>query len=444
MTTEEALQKIFERHPQNKDLFDYSLFQYTKARNKTTIICRKCGFAFEQSYDSHLKGSGCMRCAGTYHYTSKEFIEKVLKRNPQNKEKYDYSLTEYINADTKVKVICNNCKTIFEQNPTSHLNGAGCVKCRFVEGSRRKTTEEWLKEVLENNPGNIEKYDYSKTVYLTCHEDVEIFCKKHQIYFWQSAITHFKGAGCPKCCGRFKTTEEFIAEARKVHGDKYDYSTIDYRGIKNKIIVTCPTHGAFEISTNNLLQGRGCYYCGMETIHAKQRKTTEEWIEEVLENNPGNAELFDYSDTEYFNAKTKVKIFCKKHQTYFMQSPYSHYSGCGCPICKQSYGERRIQIFLSGKIEYITQWKHKDCKDVQNLIFDFYIPKLNTVIEYQGEQHFQSVDFFGGEENFEKQKKRDQIKRDFCKENNIKEIEISYLNFDDIENVLQAELFDNF
>ena len=102
----------------------------------------------------------------------------------------------------------------------------------------------------------------------------------------------------------------------------------------------------------------------------------------------------------------------------------------------ETSGEQAVRLFLEKhNIEFIYQYKNKECYNKYLLSFDFYLPEYNTVIEYQGIQHYVQKAFGKTIEEFLEQQKRDQIKRVFCKKNNIQEIEISYLQ--NVEKVLE-------
>lgn len=135
----------------------------------------------------------------------------------------------------------------------------------------------------------------------------------------------------------------------------------------------------------------------------------------------------------------KVKIKCIKHG-YFYQSPKSHINQSqGCPLCRSSKGEIKILNYLDkNNIKCCPQYKFKDCKNIKPLPFDFYLPDHNILIEFDGEQHYFSIDFFGGEENFSYIKNNDKIKTDYCFNNNIKLIRIKYT--DKIEEILKNNL----
>jgi hypothetical protein len=113
----------------------------------------------------------------------------------------------------------------------------------------------------------------------------------------------------------------------------------------------------------------------------------------------------------------------------------------GCPVCHESNMEKRIRKFLTNnKIESNPQYRFDDCRNIIPLPFDFYIKEYNVVIEANGIQHFQIVEHFGGEEGFKKRLINDNIKRNYCKDNNIKLIEISYKDYKNIYKILTQEL----
>ena len=121
-----------------------------------------------------------------------------------------------------------------------------------------------------------------------------------------------------------------------------------------------------------------------------------------------------------------VKIICPEHGE-FNQTPNKHLNGRGCPKCRYSKGEKKIYSILVKKdIKFETQKKFIDCKYKRFLKFDFYIPHINTCIEFDGEQHTRPINYWGGEKEFKKTQKRDQIKNEYCEKNNIKLYRIKY------------------
>ncbi len=230
--------------------YDYSLVEYVNNKTKVKIICPVHGI-FEQIPNSHLRGHGCSMCAGSKKSTSIDFISKAISIH---NNKYDYSLVEYINAHTKVKIICPE-HGIFEQKPNGHLNGQNCPIC---SGKLKLTTDDFINRsnIIHNN-----KYDYSLVQYVTSHIKVKIICPYHGT-FTQSPYTHLIGRGCSECTGTKKlTTIEFINKANDIHNNKYDYSLVEYINNKTKVKIICPEHGIFEQKPNDHLSGYGCPKC---------------------------------------------------------------------------------------------------------------------------------------------------------------------------------------
>ena len=185
-----------------------------------------------------------------------------------------------------------------------------------------------------------DNYDYSKTVYINQKTKVSITCPIHGD-FLQYPQAHIKrGHGCPECGKvkqkeksreyskkRVKSRSDFILKARKIHGDKYDYSNVSEECPSyKKVKITCPTHGAFWQSVGNHLTGNGCSKCKYGTL------TTPEFIAKAdkIHNN-----IYDYSLVNYVNSTTPVNIICKEHGVFF-QKPCHHLRGNGCPHCKKN------------------------------------------------------------------------------------------------------------
>jgi hypothetical protein len=201
-----------------------------------------------------------------------------------------------------------------------------------------------------------------------------------------------------------------------VYGDKYDYSKVDYKNNYTNVIIICHRHGEFNQRPNNHLNGSGCLACGMTNGHIKLLDDTKSFIEkaQIIHGNK-----YFYDNVNYVNVKTKISIICPKHGE-FKQTPNKHLSGDGCPICKESKGERNIRLWLEfNNVNYIPQHKFNDCKNIRPLPFDFYLPDYNICIEYQGEQHYRPIKRFGGINKFDKTVQHDKIKKEYCESNNI-------------------------
>jgi len=148
----------------------------------------------------------------------------------------------------------------------------------------------------------------------------------------------------------------------------------------------------------------------------KNTKNTEQFIAGAK---AVHGDRYDYSEVEYVHCETKVKIICPKHGP-FEQVARSHLKGSGCPTCKSSKGELRIQSILESlSIKYEREKRFESCKNKVPLPFDFFLPDLNILIEYDGEHHFRPVTFGGNkaqaQENFKLRQKTDKIKTCWAK-----------------------------
>lgn len=151
--------------------------------------------------------------------------------------------------------------------------------------------------------------------------------------FWMSPNNHLRGHRCPGCFGTPKmTTEQFIARAKAVHGDQYDYSKVDYRGLQKKVCLVCPKHGEFWTSPDGHLQGHRCPYC-----YWRIKLTTSQFI---ARSKAAHEDRYDYSKVDYQGLNKKVCIICREHGE-FWTTPATHLNGHGCPACS---GVQRITV----------------------------------------------------------------------------------------------------
>jgi hypothetical protein len=218
----------------------------------------------------------------------------------------------------------------------------------------------------------------------------------------------------------------FIKKSNEIHNNKYEYSITKYIDTKTNIDIICPIHGIFNQRPQHHLVGHGCNKCARKIITDSSKLTKETFISKAKEIH-GNK--YNYSDISfnYVNSNNdKVNIICSKHGN-FSQIIRHHLSGSGCPVCKESKGEEIISKYLTEKnIIFLRQYRFSNCKHKKTLPFDFYLPNLNSCIEYQGEQHFRPTSHWGGEEEFKNVVKRDKIKKEYCEKYNIPLISINY------------------
>ena len=337
-TTEQFVEEARKIHG---DKYDYSKVNYENALTKVCIICPKHG-EFWQKPNDHLNGHGCCFCSGVANKTTEQFIEEARKVHG---DKYDYSKVNYINSGTKVCIICPKHGK-FLQTPNSHLNGMqGCAKCakENVGISKRIGIEQFIERARKVHG---DKYDYSKVNYVNGHEKVCIICPEHG-EFWQAPSRHLYGQGCPVCADCVKlTTESFIERARKIHGDRYDYSKVDYVNNHEKVCIICKEHGEFWQTPAGHLKGCGCSACA-----GCVRLTTEQFIEKARKI---HGDKYDYSKVVYESNHKKVCIICPKHGE-FWQIPIEHLRGRGCPVCNLGFTKSYILSLLNESVlEYLT------------------------------------------------------------------------------------------
>lgn len=413
MTTKKSTEKfIFEASKKHNNKYDYSKTEYKNNKTKLTIICPEHG-EFEQRGDKHLIGEGCPKCGGTQKKTTELFIAESIKFHGI---KYDYSKSVYINYKTKLIIICPEHGE-FEQTPHAHLHQYGCKKCSLLKRDFNKkfNINNFIEKAIKKHDN---KYDYSKSIYINAKTKLTIICSEHG-EFEQRPFNHLRGDGCSKCNGGIKLNLiEFIEKSKLIHGDKYDYSLTEYKNNRTKIKIICPEHGEFKQDPSRHLSGSGCSICSKN-----KPLSLNEFLEKAKEK---HCNKYDYSKSEFINVSHKIIIICPEHGE-FEQKVANHLFGQCCPHCKTSQGENNIKLFLKqNDIEFIQQKTFDGCIDMRMLKFDFYLPKYNICIEYDGIQHFKPVRIFGGDEEFLKIKNRDKIKNKFCIDNNIHMLRISY------------------
>ena len=259
------------------DKYDYSKFEYINAITKGVIICPKHG-EFLQSSNVHEKGVNCPKCAKEksercgFKMTKEQFLEKA---NSIHNNKFEYDLTNFNGTSSKINIKCLK-HGWFEQSVRNHLMGQGCKECGN-EIKREKMVILFDDFIKRANIKHNNKYDYSKVNYINNKSLITIICPIHG-EFQQRVDEHLKGKGCAKCVGRNRSLEDFINEAKKVHGDKYDYSLSNYITAETKIKIKCNKCGyVFEQKPWSHLQNHGCPKCKLSK--------GENEIEELLKYN---------------------------------------------------------------------------------------------------------------------------------------------------------------
>ena len=233
---------------------------------------------------------------------------------------------------------------------------------------------------------------------------------------------------------------ETLNQFKLIHGDTYDYSLItDYVGNNEKIPIICKIHGQFNQLVRSHLYGRGCIKC-----YADDRRFTQ--ADFIRLSNEKHNNQYSYLKTNYISDKTKVIITCPNHGDWEVRAGSHSRDGHGCPYCKSSKGELRIRKWLETKqIDFKQEYSFPECKNLstnRKFKFDFFLPKLNTVVEFHGEHHYGVVSFGSTkpksylEQRFVNYQYKDVFKRNYCFNNNINFLCIPYTEIDNMETIL--------
>jgi very-short-patch-repair endonuclease len=290
-------------------------------------------------------------------------------------------------------------------------------------------------------------------------------------------IRHILREQTKKTPGVKLKTDDFIKRAREIHGNKYDYSKVNYSTTHEPVTIICPIHGPFPQTPASHLMGRGCKPCGRKSAGEKNTFLTKDeikrltskyksrgefrikepaayqtmvkngWTKEVLADLPGGHE--DWTKEKIIKLLkdyTNRTDFADEHPNAHMAAIRNGWWNelTANMEVTDSRGERLIDTILKSKeVNFIRQKKFDDCssrrgKYCRRLPFDFYIEKNRTAIEYDGRQHFEPV---YGDEQLEIQKYIDNLKNQYCKKNGIKLIRVPYtMKKEDIEPYILKEL----
>lgn len=241
-----------------------------------------------------------------------------------------------------------------------------------------------------------------------------------------------------------KHTFEEVKELFESKG--YTLLETEYQGASVPMAYICKSHeekGIQYISYDSLNHNHGCKYCANER-RSKNKRLSYDIIKEAFEKR--NYQLIS---AEYINCHLPLEYICLKHPDKGVQTiTYVHLMrGQGCQYCKDtSYGAMRVSKFLDNcNVKYIKEYEFHDCKNKKPFRFDFYLPDMNVIIEYDGEQHFMPRNFGGisdeeAQAHFNNTQRNDAIKTQYCIDNNIKLIRIPYWEKDNIEQILKKEL----
>lgn len=406
---------------------------YINDHTKVAHYCKIHHITWDISPNKVLQGHGCFYCGcekrdNKRRKPEEKYIEELAGKNPHIKLK-----GKYINTNTPVEHYCQDHDISFNIRPSDALYGKGCKQCKSdkIRGKLQKPEDQYIEELAIKNPTIKLNGKYKGTDVPTSH-----YCIIHD-FVWDarpSNILH--GNGCPQC-----RTEKIGNALRKLEND-YIFELLEknsniklreqYINYNTPVGHYCEKHNVlFNMSPNCALQGHGCPQCASERLSHALTKSEEQYVAD-LQKVHNNIILCG----EYVGGHINTPHKCLICGCEWSPRPSNLLSGYGCPSCNTSKGEKQISMWLKRyNIIYVPQKRFDDCRDKNTLPFDFYLPDYNICVEYQGMQHYEPIDYFGGESQLSYIQYHDKIKSEYCKTNNITLICISYLdNIDDFLN----------
>lgn len=342
-------------------------------------------------------------------------------------ESFGYKLLseEYTNNSTPLKIKC----------PLGHVTDT-LTFGRFKHGTRCKTCAKNVKFNYEYVKTYVESFGYSllSKEYKNNHSKISLLCPLG--HNWEVLFLNFKNYNrrCKYCNGNAKFTYEEIKKYIESFG--YKLLSTEYENSRTKLLIECSKGHVYEATFDTYKNKEcRCPECRKNIMSEKMKPSFNE-VKEYIEN-----EGYKLLSNKYDGSHEKLLIMCSnKHQPY--DATFSNFKqGRRCPYCNESKGEKEISKILEKyNIKYNQQYKFDECKFKKHLLFDFYLPDYNCCIEYDGQQHFEIIECFGGFDGFIDTKIRDTIKNEYCKKNDIELIRIPYWDYDRVEEILKKEL----
>ena len=363
--------------------------------------------------------------------TTEEFIKKARSVHG---DRYDYSKVEYKGNKVRVTIICKEHGE-FTQTPSKHYMKRGCPICSRYSHIKNPihvvfSTKDFIEKARSVHG---DKYDYSKVEYINNRNKVTIICPIHG-EFEQTPYSHLKGCGCFPCSRNRAnnmmrhSTEDFIIKAKEIHGDRYDYSKVEYTKNNRNVTIICKEHGEFQQTPYSHLKSNGCNRCTFRDLGVSQRSNTEDFIQKAKEIH-GNT--YDYSLVEYTKNDSKITIICHTHGE-FKLTPKLHIQGSICYKC--TYNTSKMEIDFTDFIK--TFYSGEIITNSRSIIYpyelDIFLPEFNLGIEING-MYWHSEKF--------KEKNYHLHKYNLCKSKNIRLVSIweweILKNKDKIENFIK-------
>ena len=358
-------------------------------------------------------------------YTINSFQEKINQKYAEE----DLSVLTFSRIKEPCEIRCNTCGKIYSYSVADNAVHRGkkviCHHCRDINNKKKRFSQS-LKDLFPRD--NLEIVEFTNLT-----SPCKIKCKKcGTVYSYGEARRVKRKTRNLFCTTCFPFKTNIIEKTRKDFLDFINNSeqwelVQDISNVHADDLIKCRCKKCGNITEKTMcdyFRGRGCIYCS-----GKKQKTTNDFVKEL---DPGYKLL-----TEYINANTKVLLEHECGLKYYV-TPHSYLCGSRCPSCcrKQSKGEKKIeQYLLSHDIEYEKEFPLRINGHL--LRIDFYLPNQDLSIEFNGQQHYEPVEFFGGEDKFVKQQEYDKLKKDLLKD---KLLVIPYYDIDNIAVILDNAL----
>lgn len=418
--------------------------EYVNSNTKLEYICKvHKDKGVQQINLCHFhKGQGCRFCGAENKKNGKQ--KDLAGYNAKElTESKGMEFVKITREDGKLYIyyICPKHRQYGVQKTTLQSMRRKKIGCPYCIG-RNKTTEVFKEELFKINP-NIVILDE----YISAKEPMRCKCKIDGTEWVSTANRLLKGAGCPEC-GRIasnqnstKTNEKFLLQLKAVNEDIIPSE--EYVQARTKIWVSCKVCGhKWQVTPDTLLQNGSCPECTKIELHNKQAKSNEQFLKELAEANPTLIPL-----EPYYNDHTKILVRCSVHNYEWYVAPNKIlHRHTGCPKCVAYKNEQKLfSILKKYGYEVEPQKRFKDCKDKKPLPFDAYVEELNLLIEYDGEQHYipirrGNMSYKQAVEQLRIVQKHDEIKNQYCLDNNILLIRIPYWESDNMELFLLSKL----
>ena len=418
----------FRHNCENCDNYEYEIApsSFTSAK-KRCVKCRKIRNSISHNIKAHEK-----------------FVAMMFKKYGGDFE----IMGEYKGSNENIKVKHITCGAELYVLPSNIANNKyGCKYCaNVIKGKNRVKSQSTFEKDVLCRLGE----DYVViSEYKGVNEEVEIYHKSCNRRYNVTPASIYNGAKCIKCSResgnkkRTKTNEEFLIQAYNQIGNEYTF--LEEYGINSqeKIRVTHNVCGhEYSVAPNKFLMGRRCPNCKSDVIARKKRKTLEEFKREVFELEGENYTVLG----EYKNARTKTAIKHESCGNEWLIAPDTFlHLNVRCPLCKGSNGEAKVAEILNNfGAKFVFQYSIDECRSNQPLPFDFAIIGINeeviSLIEYDGIQHFEPIEYWGGKKSLKSQIERDNIKNEFCEKEGILLLRIPYWEYENVDNIVFEHL----